>query len=202
MRSFLQRLVPHTDRCPAVIVVSGLPRSGTSLMMQMLKAGGVMTLSDGLKRADHSNPLGYEELERVKELDKGDTAWIKDARGQAIKIVSYLLKYLPDTITYRVLFVRRNLHEVLASQAEMLARQGESPGPDDERMMQYFRQHLSGVDRLLASRRCFETLYVSYDQLVLDPSRESRRVDAFLGGGLDVGGMTSAVRPNLYRNRR
>lgn len=198
-----RRFVRHARYGPAVIVVSGLPRSGTSLMMQMLRAGGVEILTDSLRTPDRSNPLGYEELERVKELDKGaDPSWLRQHRGRAVKIISYLLRYLPDTLNYRVLFMRRDLHEVLASQARMLARRGESTAVRDDRMLASFQDHLARTNRLLAARPCFEVLEVSYNEILPDPLLQSRRVDAFLGGALDVEAMAAMVRPELYRNRR
>lgn len=172
-------------------------------MMQMLGAGGVETMTDGIRGADQSNPLGYSELERVKELDRGeDAAWLRACRGKAVKVVSYLLRYLPDTINYRVLLMRRDLREVLASQAKMLTRRGESSKVGDERMLEAFERHLARTDRLLAARSCFQVLQVRYSDAVANPQEQSRRVAAFVGGALDVEAMASAVRPELYRNRR
>src|ERR1700730_12387191 len=99
-----------------IVVVSGTPRSGTSMAMKMLDAGGMPTLTDGIRAADESNPKGYYEFERVKELDKnGDIAWLSDARGNAVKIISFLLTFLPESFDYQVIFMDRDLDEVLAS---------------------------------------------------------------------------------------
>ncbi len=118
----------------AIIVVSGLPRSGTSMTMKMLAEGRIALLTDGVRAADESNPEGYYEFEKVKQLDKaGDLSWLNEARDKAVKIISYLLPHLPDTLNYRVLFMHRDLHEVMASQNRMLVQRGEPTGTDDDR---------------------------------------------------------------------
>src|SRR3954447_12968927 len=114
-----------TSTSAPVIVVSGLPRSGTSLMMNMLQAGGVPIVTDAQRIADDDNPKGYFELERVKQMGRGDVDWVGDSHGKAVKVISYLLKNLPPTSSYKVLFMRRRLPEVLASQKKMLIRRGE-----------------------------------------------------------------------------
>ena len=131
MAGFLRRLFGGGRRGVerSVVVVSGLPRSGTSMLMGMLAAGGMETLADGVRAPDDDNPLGYYELERVKQLQTGvDTAWLGDARGKCVKVISYFLKYLPSDEHYRIVFVRRDLAEVLASQRTMLPRRGEPVG--------------------------------------------------------------------------
>ena len=185
-----------------VVVVSGLPRSGTSMMMQMLEAGGVPAVSDHLRVADESNPQGYFELERVKELDKGgDTSWIREARGSAVKIIGYLLRFLPQDVNYRVVLLQRDISEVLASQAKMLAARGESSDVGDDRMRELFAGHVAQTYRLLRDRACFEWLEVPYRDAIDDPEATAARVAAFLGGTLDVRAMAEAVNPDLYRNR-
>ena len=108
-----------------VVVVSGLPRSGTSMMMKMLDAGGIPVVIDGIRGADRDNPKGYYEFERVKQLDKGDTAWVADAQGKAVKVISALLQHLPADQEYRIIFMERNIDEVLASQRKMMQNRGE-----------------------------------------------------------------------------
>ncbi len=187
----------------AVIVVSGLPRSGTSMAMQMLEAAGVEILSDGVRKADESNPPGYYELERVKELEgAGDSGWLKQARGKAIKIISYLLPQLPQTLNYKIIFMQRDLHEVIASQNKMLLQRGEPDDVDDDRMRGLFVQHLAKTKRLIADRSCFDALDIIYRDVVEDPLKQAGRISAFLGGGLDVGRMAAVVDGRLYRNRR
>jgi hypothetical protein len=188
-----------------IVVVSGLPRSGTSMAMKMLQAGGLEVVSDGLRAADESNPKGYFELEAVKELDKnGDTAWLKDARGKAVKIISFLLTWLPEEHDYRVIFMQRDLHEVLASQNKMLVQRAETPGTaaEDERMRKQYEAHLAKVHRFLAGRRCFSVLRVDYRSALERPRDEAQRINEFLGGGLDVNRMAEVGDPALYRNRR
>src|SRR5919108_5001430 len=156
--AFIERALRRVRYGRPIIVVSGLPRSGTSMAMKMLHAGGLEVVTDGLREADDSNPKGYFELEAVKELDKdGDTAWLRDARGKAVKIISFLLTFLPDEHDYRVVFMQRDLHEVLASQNKMLLQRSERPGTPDEdaQMRQHYEKHLAKVHRFLASRRCF-----------------------------------------------
>jgi hypothetical protein len=186
-----------------IVVVSGLPRSGTSMAMKMLEAGGMPLLTDGLRTADESNPKGYYEFEPVKELDKnGDAVWLAGARGKAVKIISFLLTYLPDRFDYQVIFMNRDLDEVLASQNKMLVARGERSETDDERMRALYRQHLDKVDRFLNHRRCFTMLKVGYADAVRDPAGEARRIDRFLGGRLDVARMAEVADRELYRNRK
>jgi hypothetical protein len=193
---------------PPIVVVSGLPRSGTSMMMQMLAAGGLPPLTDGVRAADESNPEGYFELEAVKDLDKpgaaeaGGLAWLADARGKAVKIVTPLLQYLPDTYNYRVILMQRPLEEVVASQNVMLARAGEAAGavPDDAVVAQY-EKFVRSKQAIVASRACFETLTVRYGDVIADPLSQAERVDRFVGGGLAIERMAAAVHGRLYRNR-
>jgi len=186
-----------------IIVVSGLPRSGTSMAMKMLDAGGLPTLRDGLRAPDESNPKGYYEFEPVKRLDKnGHTAWLVDARGKAVKIISFLLTFLPETFDYQVVFMERNLDEVLASQNKMLVARGERPDTaNDRKMRQVYEQHLEKVDRFLQHRRCFTTLTVRYRDAIENPAAEARRINKFLGRRLNVERMAAVADRDLYRNR-
>ncbi|MGH7475322.1 MAG: sulfotransferase [Longimicrobiales bacterium] len=186
----------------AIIVVSGLPRSGTSMMMKMLAAGGVPLATDELRAADESNPEGYFELERVKTLEQSDHhPWLADCRGRAIKIISFLLPHLPDAFNYRVVFMHRQMPEVIASQDRMLERRGEAVDPAAEATAARFQEHLAHVRRLLHREPWFASLDVSYNRVVADPEAEAIRVNRFLGAGLDVRAMRDAVNPDLYRNR-
>ena len=185
-----------------ITVVSGLPRSGTSMMMKMIDAGGIPPLTDALRVADEDNPKGYYEFERVKQMDKGDTAWVPEARGKAVKVISALLKHLPATEQYRVIFIRRNIDEILASQRKMLIRRGEDPDKqDDAQMKVLFEKHVRGVEQWLAGRGNVRTLYVHYSDMLGDPRPQIERVNAFLGGKLDTAQMAEVVDPALYRNR-
>ena len=187
-----------------IIVVTGLPRSGTSMAMKMLEAGGVPVLVDGIRTADDSNPNGYYELERVKALEKHrDISWLPEARGKAVKIISFLLTWLPETYAYKVVFMQRDLGELLASQNTMLVRRGETDRTgNDEQTRTFYEQHLDQVSRFLSRRPCFSTLTVNYSDVVNRPEDEARRMADFLGGRLDVDRMAGVANPSLYRNRR
>jgi len=198
-QSFLRRL----RRGRPIVVVSGLPRSGTSMAMQMLDAGGLPIVSDGLRVADTNNPRGYYEYERVKELDKpGDHAWLADARGKAVKIISFLLTHLPERYDYQVIFMRRDLDEILASQNKMLDGRGEARGAEDERMRALYEEHLERVQRFQSRRPCFSTLMVDYARVLTEPREQAARINAFLGGRLDEEKMAAVADRALYRNRR
>ena len=186
-----------------VIVVSGLPRSGTSMMMKMLDAAGVPILTDAVRKADIDNPKGYYEYERVKDLEKEtDKSYIREARGKALKVISFLLKDLPDDNYYRVIFMRRHLDEVIASQNKMLDRRGEKSIDQHETMAEAYRNHLAAVKILVRKRPNFEMLEFRYDEAVKDPAAAARAVNDFLGGKLDEGAMTAAIDAELYRNRK
>jgi hypothetical protein len=186
-----------------VYVVSGLPRSGTSMMMRMLEAGGIDPFSDGERIADIDNPVGYYEFERVKDLETDpDTSWVRQARGQALKVISFLLRHLPHDNAYRVVYMRRHLDEVLQSQDKMLDRLGNAaPEADLAEMKEAYRNDIVAA-RLFARRQPFmEMIEVQYAEVIADPIAAAREVNAFLGAGLDESAMAAAVREDLYRNR-
>ena len=186
-----------------IVVVSGLPRSGTSMTMKMLEAGGLSLVVDGLRTADEDNPKGYYEDERVKDLGAmADKTWLAAARGKAIKIISYLLKDLPSHYNYKVLFMRRDVHEVLASQRKMLERRGEASETSDERMIELYDDHLWKVDRLLRREPHLEVIDVPYKAVLEDPRAAAERIRDFLGLPLDAAKMAGVVDERLYRNRR
>jgi hypothetical protein len=183
-----------------ITIVSGLPRSGTSLMMQMLAAGGIGIVTDAIRAADTDNPRGYLEFERVKKI-KQDASWLPDARDKAIKMVSQLLRELPPGERCRVIFMERDLDEVLASQEKMLERLGRPAAPR-ERMKAAFQTHLEELDRWLSRQPHIAVLRVSYNELLKDPVAQAERVCQFLERIMDVDAMVAAVDPSLYRNRR
>ncbi len=185
-----------------VVVVSGLPRSGTSMLMAMLEAGGLPLLTDAKRHADPDNPRGYFEMESVKSLgEQQDKAWVRNARGKGLKVISYLLKELPDDNAYRVLFARRDLAEVIRSQNVMLERQQQPNPVDDAKALDLFRKHLVNVQLLMRSRRNFRLLEVAHRDALADPRRTAVAINAFLGGRLDVERMAAVVDRELYRNR-
>ena len=172
------------------------------MAMKMLEAGGLEVVTDQVRTADEDNPKGYYEDERVKDLaEMEDLSWLRGARGKVIKIVSLLLQYLPDTNHYKVVFMRRHLQEVLASQAKMLDRRDEASETSDEDLLQMYEGHLDKIQFQLRFRDYFDVLYVNYRDALEDPVREAERMNEFLGGGLDVGKMVEVVDPELYRNR-
>ncbi len=185
-----------------ITVVSGLPRSGTSMMMRMLEAGGVPVLTDEKREADEDNLRGYYEDERVKQL-KDDASWITEADGKVVKVISYLLRYLPEGHSYKVIFMERRIPEVLASQKKMMKRRGEHADevPDDV-MAGIFERHLAEIDEWLGEQPDIETIHVSYNETLDDPEASAERVVAFLGDGPDVEKMMQVVDPKLYRQRR
>ena len=184
-----------------ITIVSGLPRSGTSLMMQILEAGGLAVLKDDIREADADNPKGYYEFERVKQVAQ-DQAWLQDARGKAVKMVSALLLDLPDTYTYRVIFMRRKMEEILASQKTMLKRSGKPvDAVGDDKMAALFRKHLSQVEKWISEQPQVQGLYVSYNELMADPIKEIERISQFLGNELDAKRMASVIDRTLYRQR-
>ena len=186
-----------------IVVVSGLPRSGTSLTMKMLEAGGVPILSDGIRQADISNPKGYYEFEPVKALDKGgDVAWLADARGKAVKIISLLLTWLPETYNYQVIFMRRDIGEAIASQEEMLRHRNEPSGQrDSDQVERAYAAHLDKVARFLSKRGCFSTLMVDHRDAVTNSHETALRIAEFLGRPLDTDRMAGVADLALYRNR-
>jgi len=185
-----------------VIVVSGLPRSGTSMAMKMLEAGGVPLVTDNQRTADIDNPKGYFEDERVKDLaEADDTSWVGEARGQAIKVVSSLLQYLPRELNYQLLFMRRSLEEVIASQAKMLERRGEASETEDDRMIELYQSHLRRVSAMLRHAPHFRHVDLQYTEVLASPRREAERIRDFLGWELDLERMAAVVDERLYRNR-
>ncbi|MGH7897912.1 MAG: sulfotransferase [Candidatus Binatia bacterium] len=184
-----------------ITVVSGLPRSGTSMMMGVLESAGLRIFTDGIRAADPDNPRGYYEFERVKKLET-DKSWVSEARGTVVKVISQLLRHLPTGERYRVVFMRRSMPEVLASQREMLARRGQpADSSTDARMAEVFERHLRRTEEWLAAQAGFEVLYVDYNAVVRDPAAELGRVNRFLGGGLDEKLMAAAVDKALHRQR-
>ncbi len=186
----------------SVIIVSGLPRSGTSMMMRMLEAGGIPVLVDNLREADEDNPNGYYEFEAVKQV-REDASWLPDARGKAVKMVYRLLYDLPGDGTYRVVFMTRKLDEVIASQNTMLQRNGK--GSDDlsgEQLAEIYSKQLHEARAWLDSRPNFEVLYVDYGDALNDTQRVSDEVNQFLQGVLNTNAMVEVPNPSLYRQRR
>jgi hypothetical protein len=186
-----------------LVIVSGLPRSGTSMMMRMLEAGGLPIMSDGARGADVDNPKGYFEHERVKDLEREpDKSYLREGRGKALKVISFLIPHLPDENDYRVVFMRRDLDEVLSSQDKMIQRLGTTDAEADrEAMKEAYRNDIVRTRLLCRKRPNFALIEIQYRATVEDPASTARRVNEFLGGRLDEAAMRAAVDESLYRNR-
>lgn len=193
---------PSQKKAPkSITIVSGLPRSGTSMMMKMLSEGGLPGLTDQIRNADEDNPNGYYEFEPVKQLTSGQFEWLADADGKAVKIISALLEYLPTAYRYKVIFMERHIGEILASQQKMLARRNEKPGTEDAAMQKEFEQHLAATQYWLARQPNIDVLYVEYNALLLNPGEHAQQIVKFLGISLDVEKMSAVPTGSLYRNR-
>jgi hypothetical protein len=185
-----------------ITVVSGLPRSGTSLMMQMLVAGGLVALTDGVRAPDDDNPRGYHEWEPIKRLRESPEL-IAAAEGKVVKVISSLLPALPGDRRYRVLFMRRSLPEVLASQATMIGRRGTSGPPVAETVLAAAMQaHLAQISAWLERQPHLTVAWVDYHALLAHPLVEASRIATFLGGAVDTAAMARQVDPTLHRQRQ
>lgn len=186
-----------------ITVVSGLPRSGTSMMMKMLEAGGIAPITDNLRTADDDNPKGYYEFERVKQMKDGDLDWVREAPGKVVKVISALLEYLPDGYEYRVVFMRRKMAEILASQKKMLAARGEPTDRVSDAMLAgLYEKHLRQVEGWMAGKTNFKVLMVDYNAVVADPRLRLEPVVKYLDGRVKVEAMLEALDPALYRQRK
>lgn len=184
-----------------ITVVSGLPRSGTSMMMKMIEAGGMEVVTDDIRKPDKDNPKGYYEFEKVKQI-KRDASWLPGTMNKAFKMVSMLLLELPPGWWYKVVFMRRNMDEILASQRKMLARKGlESSTPDDRTMRDLYKKHLDSIDEWLKRQSHIDTLYLNYNEVLETPFKKAKQLSRFLLNRLDVDKMAGIVDRSLYRNR-
>jgi Flp pilus assembly protein TadD len=180
-----------------ITIVSGLPRSGTSLMMQMLKAGGMEILSDNMRQEDNNNPKGYLEYESVKSIGK-DNSWLINAEGKVVKIISNLLQYLPDTYSYKIIFMKRDMMEVLQSQQKMLKK---DPTAFPMGLAETFKKQLEKTENWIKGQPEMDVLYVNYKDVIESPEEQAENILSFLGTDLDIERMTNAIDPVLYRNK-
>lgn len=184
-----------------ITIVSGLPRSGTSLMMQMLSAGGLPALTDNLRTPDENNPRGYYEFEPVKQL-RSNKAWLEQARGRAVKIIHLLLRDLPvdSEYHYRVIFMKRPIAEVLASQQAMLEREGKTAA-DAITLAKVYTTQVEQAEKWMRDQSAFSCLPVEYHRIIKEPRVAAIEINEFLGRGLNVEAMVKAVDPALHRQR-
>jgi tetratricopeptide (TPR) repeat protein len=193
------------DPSQVITIVTGLPRSGTSMMMQMLVAGGISPLTDGNREADESNPKGYFEYAKATQL-RSDASWVSEARGKVVKIVAQLLPDLPTEIDgapahYRIVFMQRDLNEVLASQHTMLERQGrQGANLERDRLAAVFEEQLQKVYGLIEDRQ-IPCLKIEHALAIKDPQSVAESVNSFLDDSLDAPAMAAVVDPALYRQR-
>jgi len=185
-----------------VIIVSGLPRSGTSMMMQMLEAGGTEIVTDGIRHADNDNPKGYYEFEKVKKM-RESIQWLDGCTGKAVKMVSPLLPQLPDGRRYRVIFMKRDLREVLSSQNVMLKRLGrQGANISDEEMIEKFTAHLKQITDWLVQKDNFDVIYINFKDVVRHPHETAVTVRKFLDKPMDTDAMGKIVEQKLYRQKQ
>lgn len=185
-----------------IYVVSGLPRSGTSMMMKMLATGGIPLITDNERTADDDNPKGYYEFEPVKKMSEGDVAWVKDAPGKVVKVISYLLQYLPPSYEYKVIFMRRAMPEILASQKKMLINRGEPTDKvSDEELAVLYEKHLEKTFNWLNQQKNFSYMEVDYNQMLKNPGSLLPQLKVFLGNDLNFEKMVDVVDLKLYRQR-
>ena len=191
---------PALDGLP-ITVVSGLPRAGTSLVMQMLAAGGLAPATDAARAADASNPKGYYEHERVRALAAGvDASWMREAAGRALKVVTPLVPRLPAGPAYTFVFVERDMGEVLASQRAMIERLGETASAGDDRLASVYTRATDAAHAFAEAEAPGRVVTVHHRALLTDPAREAARLAAALPG-LDAEAMAAVVDPALYRAR-
>ena len=183
-----------------IYVVSGLPRSGTSMMMRMLAAGGLPLLQDGRREADSDNPRGYFELEAVKG-SAVDASWVAAAPGKVVKVISYLLRSLPSHHQYRVVFMRRTLDQVVRSQRVMLERLAQPLPQADDEARRALAEHVVDVETFLDGAPHIRRLGIAYERVLAEPRLQAQRIAGFLQVGLDVDAMAAAVEPGLRRQR-
>jgi sulfotransferase family protein len=184
-----------------VTVVSGLPRSGTSLMMKMLAEGGMPVITDEIRRADSDNPNGYFEFETVRQMSAGNVNWLADANGKAVKVISALLEYLPSNYSYKIIFLERDVHEVLASQRKMLMHRNEKEMANEAEVEAQIQKHLSAMKPWLVRQPNIEVLYVNYNMLMTEPEPVCEQIAEFLDLPLNQTRMLAVPDKQLYRNR-
>jgi hypothetical protein len=200
-QKLFSRSQPQLAKKQKIVIVSGLPRSGTSMMMKMLATGGLSIVTDNEREADDDNPNGYFEIESSKRLKDGEVDWIYGAQGKAVKVISYLLEYLPEDLAYDIIFMDREISEILASQKKMLQRRNEQSLVSDNEMGEQFRSHVKAVKYWVARKPNMRVMYVNYTDMVSDPEALCSSITEFLGLPLNVDAMKSVPNKELYRNR-
>jgi len=184
-----------------ITVVSGLPRSGTSLMMQMLDAGGMELFSDNIRQPDRSNPRGYCEFERVKSLNR-DSSWLYETEKSAVKIVAHWLHFLPPEFEYSIVFMERELEEVIKSQDEMLKFAGRPARKYNlDLIANSYRRLIEVTKSWLSSQKNINTIYINHHEVITNPSHVAERINKFLGNILNDNQMPSVIDHALYHQK-
>jgi len=183
-----------------ITVVSGLPRSGTSLIMQMLQKGGMEILTDNARKADESNPKGYFEYEKVKALQR-DSSWLQDGDGKAVKIIAQLLKYLPSYFEYKIIFIERNMEEILLSQEKMLEKMGQKTQSHNTVLSNIFKKQIEDTKKWLEFQNNISTLYITHRDAIFHALETAKQINEFLGFNLNEKEMMQVVDPSLYHQR-
>lgn len=202
MKNNEDRLLNMSNSDKLIYVVSGLPRSGTSMMMQMLEAGGFQIVTDNIRTADDDNLQGYYEFEKIKQLKDGNSAWVGLACGKVIKVISALLEHLPGLYQYKIVFMERDLLEVLASQRKMLERRGKPvTEEEDVKFLNLYQKHLVKVKNWLSDQGNLDVIYINYNDLLDNPKKYAMEVARFMEAPLDVQRMASIPEERLYHQR-
>ena len=202
MDKLFSRPRKKAGRKQPIIIVSGLPRSGTSMMMKMLGEGGLPIITDELRLPDSDNPNGYFEFETVRQMSAGNVSWLADAGGKAVKVISALLEHLPSNYSYKIIFLERDIREVLASQSKMLANRNENATVDETEIEAQIQKHLSAMKPWLVRQPNMEVLYVNYNSLITKPAPYCEQIAEFLDLPLNQTRMLAVPNKELYRNRK
>src|SRR5215211_8348114 len=180
MNKYFSKSDPKAERKQPIIIVSGLPRSGTSMMMKMLAEGGLSIVTDEIRRPDDDNPNGYFELEAVRQLREGKSTWLNEAPGKVVKVISSLLEYLPQEYQYKIIFMEREPKETLVSQKKMLDHREQISRLSDEELEEQFHKHLAAMKPWLVRQPNMDVLYVNYNSLMAEPILLCEKVTEFL----------------------
>jgi len=184
-----------------ITIVSGLPRSGTSLMMQMLEKGGMDILTDGHRKPDENNTRGYFEVEKVKTLQK-DNSWLNEAEGKAVKIIVQLLPFVSPDFDYSVIYMIRPVEEILRSQTRIISnlyKEKKTLAP--EILEKTFAKQVRRVQQWMEAHPRIQTLYIFYPEVLHHPLNQARTIQQFLGLELDVKSMASAVDASMWHQK-
>lgn len=199
--SIFRKSLAKKTKNEAIVIVSGLPRCGTSMMMQMLEAGSMPIVTDHIRKTDEDNPRGYYEFEKSKQIGE-DASWLADCHGKALKIVSALLYHLPSDKKYKVIFMTRNIEEMLTSQKLMMEREGKDwVNVGDDHMLAKFEKHLRKIENWFKMQNNMEVLYINYNEVIQNPDKNVSLVVRFLERQLNSSKMAGEVQKSLYRQR-